>query len=255
MEAKVYNQSGKEAGAIELPESVFGVKWNSDLVHQVVEAIAANARPTVAHTKTRGEVRGGGRKPWRQKGTGRARHGSRRSPIWRGGGVTHGPRKERVFARTTTKKMRARALASVLSQKFKDNEIIFVDALMFGEPNTKEAKGVLNALARAGFSALAKKKNAALLAIPEKDAALERSFRNFGNIAIEEVRNVNPLDLLSATYVIFVSPGKSVAALEGRVVKSAPHTPSLKKRTHSGRTTVTIAAPKNTEKTVKTHSK
>src|SRR3989338_499645 len=98
MEAKVYNMQGKEAGKIELPENIFGLKWNADLIHQVITSMQSNARAGTAHTKGRGEVRGGGRKPWRQKGTGRARHGSRRSPIWKGGGVAHGPSKEKKYS-------------------------------------------------------------------------------------------------------------------------------------------------------------
>src|SRR5690349_18133411 len=97
MKATIYNVKGAEAGTIDLPESVFGLKRNDALVRQVVLAMQANARPTVADTKGRGDVRGGGKKPWKQKGTGRARHGSIRSPIWRGGGTTHGPQKEKDY--------------------------------------------------------------------------------------------------------------------------------------------------------------
>src|SRR5271166_6555953 len=98
MNADVYNWNNEKVGTMELPASVFGAKWNAMLVKQVLEAQAANRREPWAHTKTRGEVRGGGKKPWRQKGTGRARHGSTRSPIWRHGGITHGPRAERDFS-------------------------------------------------------------------------------------------------------------------------------------------------------------
>src|SRR5581483_12082966 len=98
LEATVWTVGGAKSGTVQLPEALFGRKWNADLVHQVVVGMQANARPTTAHTKFRGEVRGGGKKPWKQKGTGRARHGSNRSPIWVGGGITHGPRAEKVYA-------------------------------------------------------------------------------------------------------------------------------------------------------------
>ena len=104
METKIYNQKGKPAGKIALPEAVFGVPWNADLVHQVVNSLRSKARTPVAHTKNRGEVRGGGKKPWQQKGIGKARHGSIRSPIWVGGGVTHGPRNDKNYDRKVNKK-------------------------------------------------------------------------------------------------------------------------------------------------------
>src|SRR6202167_3095081 len=107
MEAIIYNTQGKKSGSVDLPEAIFGIKWNDSLMHQVVTSMQDNARTNVAHTKGRGEVRGGGKKPWRQKGTGRARHGSIRSPIWKGGGVTHGPSKDKVYSVAIPKKMRA----------------------------------------------------------------------------------------------------------------------------------------------------
>src|SRR5262245_26808838 len=131
METKVYNQQGKETGKLKLPEAVFGLPWNGDLVHQVVVSMQANQREGNAHTKGRGEVRGGGKKPWRQKGTGRARHGSIRSPLWRGGGTTHGPSNERNYEKKINKKMKTKALYTVLSQKNRDGEVVLLDQVKF----------------------------------------------------------------------------------------------------------------------------
>src|SRR3989344_4209598 len=115
LKVKVYNQKGDALENIALPAKVFAAKWRADLVHQVVESMRSNKRAGTADAKTRGEVRGGGKKPWKQKGTGRARHGSSRSPIWVGGGDTHGPLAEKNYKRKISKKMRAQALFSVLS--------------------------------------------------------------------------------------------------------------------------------------------
>lgn len=220
METKVYNVSGKEQGKITLPESVFGLKWNGDLVHQVVTAMAANARTRVAHTKGRGEVRGGGKKPWKQKGTGRARHGSSRSPIWIGGGITHGPRNEKIFTQKVNRKMSARALATVLSQKLRDNEILFVDSLGLSEKKTAAAKRVLTQLsAIPGFSIASKKKNAALIAIAGNHVNVKKSFSNIGNVSVSEARNVNPAELLTYKYVIVTDPKESVASWEKRLAR------------------------------------
>src|SRR5277367_3501327 len=113
METPIYNAQGKKAGSLKLPENIFAVKWNDALMHQVVTSMQSNARTPVAHVKDRGAVSGGGKKPWRQKGTGRARHGSIRSPIWKGGGVAHGPRNERDYSQKVNKKMKRAALFSV----------------------------------------------------------------------------------------------------------------------------------------------
>lgn len=221
LEATVYSAKGSSTGTITLPAELFGAKWNADLVHQVVVGMQANARPTVAHTKFRGEVRGGGKKPWKQKGTGRARHGSRRSPIWVGGGVTHGPRAERDYSVKINRKMRAAALASVLSRKWADGEVIFVDSLAFDVPKSKDAKAALVAIAKgAGQEALATRRtNAALIALPKKDAAAEKSFRNLEGIMSEEVRNLNPVDLMTKKYLVVVEPAEAFTILGGRVAK------------------------------------
>ena len=110
MKVKVYTKEGKQNGTVELPDSVFGVPMNNDLLHQAMSVMLSRRRQPRAHTKTREEVRGGGRKPWRQKGTGFARHGSRRSPIWKGGGVTFGPRKDKRFAKRIPDAMKKKAL-------------------------------------------------------------------------------------------------------------------------------------------------
>lgn len=128
MIADVLNKKNEKMETMELPERIFNVKWNPDLTHQALTAQLANRREILAHTKGRGEVSGGGKKPWRQKGTGRARHGSIRSPLWKGGGVAFGPTKEKIFAKKINKKMNRLAIFNVLSKKMKDNEIKIFDA-------------------------------------------------------------------------------------------------------------------------------
>ncbi len=223
MDAKVFGKDGKETGKVTLPETVFGVAWNPDLVHEVVVGMQANARISTAHTKDRSEVRGGGKKPWRQKGTGRARHGSRRSPIWTGGGVTFGPRSEKDYSVKINKKVRAKALASVLSKKLTDNEVLFVDSLAMAEPKTKDAKAVVAAIAKGtGQESLAtKRKNAAVVVLAERNLATEKSFRNFGNIEVVQAKDVNPVDLLTYKYVVVADAPSSVEILEKRVATTA----------------------------------
>lgn len=218
VELPIFSMTGKKVGAIALPESVFGQPWRSDLVHQVTTAMQANARQNRAHTKDRSEVSGGGKKPWKQKGTGQARHGSTRSPIWRHGGIAHGPRNVRDYGEKINRKMRAGALFSVLSKKAKDGEIILVDTLAFAEPKTATAKAALGALAKgAGADRLAaKKKNAALFALAAYDANAIRSFRNIGNVMTEELRNLNPVSVLAHTYLVIESPEDAFAALSAR---------------------------------------
>ena len=228
-EAKVYNTEGKEVGTYKLPESIFALPWNGDLVHQVVVAMEGNARTPVAHTKGRGEVRGGGKKPSRQKGTGRARHGSSRSPIWKGGGVTHGPLKEKSYERKVNKKMRIKALYTVLSRKAKDGEIILLDALSFDTPKAKQAKELMLSLSGIkGLKAIQKKNNAAYFAIPKKDENLTKSFRNFRNVELDEARNLNPMNTLKNKFIVIVNPKESIKFLEERLKKV-----KLRERAHT----------------------
>lgn len=216
MESKLHNQKGEEIGKVDLPEAVFGLPWNADLVHQVAVSYMANARAPIAHTKDRSEVSGGGRKPWKQKGTGRARHGSRRSPIWRTGGVTFGPTKERNFSKKINKKMKTKAFHTALSQKLLNNEILFVDMLDTKDAKTKQAKDILNSLSSAqGFKTLStKKRNAAYISLAEQNPAVLKSFNNFGNIEVGEFRNMNILDILQYKYLIITNPKESIKNLE-----------------------------------------
>ena len=211
MEAKIYNTKGKEEGSVKLSEDVFGLPWNADLVHQVVTSLTSTARTNVAHTKTRGEVRGGGKKPWKQKGTGRARHGSTRSPIWVGGGVAHGPRNDKNYDRKVNKKMKKKAFFTLLSRKFKDGEVLFVSDVSMDTPKTKDALTTLNSLSKVkGYETLNKKTNALFLALPTKNQTVEKSFRNFSNIEVGEARNLSPLHLLGYKYIAFVNPTESL---------------------------------------------
>jgi len=219
LKANVYSQEGKEVSSIVLSEKVFGVAWNADLVHDVVVSMQGNARANTAHTKSRAEVSGGGKKPWKQKGTGRARHGSSRSPIWAGGGVAHGPRNDRDYTRKINKNVRAKALASVLSQKLSHDEIVFVDALTFPNPKTTDARKFIMALGGIeGKKDIATKKaNAALIVLDGRDEHTELSFRNFGNICVMNVKDVNPVELLTYKYVVVAKPEESLKTLETRV--------------------------------------
>lgn len=219
LSAAVYDATGKEVRTIDLPVALFGARMNENLVHQVVVSMESNARTPIAHVKGRGDVRGGGKKPWKQKGTGRARHGSRRSPIWVGGGVTHGPTKDRNFAKKINKKMRDAALASVLSAKFADGEVLFVDMPDFAAPKTADARKALSAFGTApGFELLKdRRNNAALIALSDRNENTEKSFRNMGNVAVTEVRNLNPMALLQYRTLVIANPEASLETLTKRV--------------------------------------
>ena len=220
MKAQVFTQDGKKSGEVTLPETLFGVAWNPDLVHEVIVSMQSNARAGTAHTKDRSEVSGGGKKPWKQKGTGRARHGSRRSPIWRGGGVTFGPSSEKDFSKKINKKVRQKAFVTTLSKKYADGEVIFVENLSFDAPKAAEAKNAVKAIASgAGKEDLAtKRNNAAIIVLNERNESAEKSFQNFGNLEVVQAKDINSVDLLTYKYVVVATPAESLATLEKRSV-------------------------------------
>jgi len=195
MKVAVYNQKGeKTENTVTLPKAIFEVVFNADLVHQVAVSQMANKRQVSAHTKDRSEVRGGGKKPWRQKGTGRARVGSNRSPIWKGGGITHGPRKDRIFQVEIPKKMRRKALFMVLSEKAKNDSIIVLDKIELEKPRTKEVAKL--------FKKLPCNEKSCLVAMPDYDKKVFLSARNIKKTNITEARNLNVLDLLNSKYLV-----------------------------------------------------
>lgn len=204
MEGTLYKQDGEKAGIFELPENLFGVRWNGELVRQTLLALQASRRRGTAHAKGRSEVRGGGKKPWRQKGTGRARHGSIRSPIWIGGGVTHGPTSEKIYEKKVNKKARRIALGAVLSKKLKEGEIVFLDKLEMPEAKTKMAVSILKKLsASLGIDELGKRGAKTLVLIDTPKADTIRSLRNLPFVDVEESRNLNLEKALTPKYLIF----------------------------------------------------
>ena len=219
MKAKTYNTTGKEAGSITLPEALFAQSWNADLVHEVVTSMQSNARTNVAHTKDRSEVRGGGKKPWRQKGTGRARHGSIRSPLWVGGGVTFGPRNNRNYNKKINQKAKLAALASTLSQKYTDGEVFFLESYNLDAPKTKEVKELFKNLSQVMNGLDSKKHNAVCVVVPESDESLRKSFANVDNVQVAVAKDLNPVHILSHKYLLIVNPDVSLKALEERLAK------------------------------------
>ena len=219
LNSAVYSIAGKEVSKISLPESVWGLPWNADLVHQVVTGMQSNARTGLADSRGRGDVSGGGKKPWRQKGTGRARHGSSRSPIWRGGGVTHGPLAEKNYSKKINKKTRAKALFVALSQKLRDGKVLFVDSLDLTQIKTKDAMTALVNLAKVdGFKTLnTKKANNVFVVVPKKSDATAKSFRNIFHVTLEDVRNLNPVDVLNYRYLVVAAPDMSNEVLSAKL--------------------------------------
>ena len=188
LKAKVYNSEGKESGEVKLDPKVFDIEVNPVVVQQVIEAYVANKRQVLAHTKVMSEVRGGGKKPWKQKGTGRARHGSSRSPIWKGGGVTFGPRKNRNFTKKVNKKVKVKALFMVLSDKFKSDKLIVIDEIKLENRKTKDLLKIIKNIK------LDNKK--LVIGLGEKNINIQDSAKNIESIKAMAVDSFNIYTLL-----------------------------------------------------------
>jgi large subunit ribosomal protein L4 len=197
----VYNAAGEVVGKRELVADIFNRDIQEGLVHLAVVAQAANARTVIADTKSRGEVRGGGKKPWRQKGTGRARHGSIRSPLWRGGGITFGPRADRNYALKINKKAKKNALCMVLSDKAQRNNIILLDTAAFDAQKTKSAFALLKKLPL-GIDEKRKKQPSIGCVMPAGSSAESRGFRNIPFAHLLPVQSLNVIDVLKAKKLI-----------------------------------------------------
>jgi len=215
MKTSVYNTEHKAVKEITLPEGAFGVTWRPALVKQALEAQMNNARRPWAHAKDRSEVRGGGRKPWRQKGTGRARHGSTRSPIWIGGGKAHGPRNDRDYSQKLNKKMRRLAILSLLSKHVRDNQVKIYENFLLDTPKTKVLESQLRGMIE--ISPRAKKFDVLLIpATPQ--TALARAASNLTKVKVIPATSLNVYDLANYKHVILGE--EAIKVIEERYAKA-----------------------------------
>jgi large subunit ribosomal protein L4 len=207
MKVNIYNAKAEVVGEHELNPRVFDVAVNESLVHQAATAQLANERQVLAHTKDRGDVRGGGKKPWRQKGTGRARAGSSRSPLWRGGGVTFGPTNERNFSKKINSKMKRKAVCMVLSDKVRHEALIVLDGINFSEGKTKQAEAMLKAIEKNILKIENKATRSAVLILDAKDELAKRALKNLPAVAAVNFENINIIDLLKYRTVVTTKAG------------------------------------------------
>jgi len=188
LKVNVYNLEGKKVEDIELSEAVFGLKKNDELLHQAYVAISSNQRQVLAHAKDRGERSGSGKKPWKQKGTGNARVGSVRTPVWRGGGVVFGPTKDRNFKKEINKKMMKKAILLALSSKAKSENVIVLDKIELAEKKTKKFAEIIKNL---------KIKGTALIGFSEKEKDFKLYSRNLKKADSELTSNLNVFDIMN----------------------------------------------------------
>jgi len=201
LKVKVYNQTGKPVGEVSLEPKIFGIGLKPELVQQAVRTLQANQRVAIAHTKGRAEVSGGGKKPWRQKGTGRARHGSIRSPLWKGGGVTFGPRNTRNFSLVMNQKAKKKALFMTLSDKAKEKNIVVLDKLDLKTAKTKDMANVIKSLPV---------KKTTLIIIPSKNQTISRASRNIPTVQIICANSLNVVNILDNETLLIMKPSLAV---------------------------------------------
>jgi large subunit ribosomal protein L4 len=221
MKVNVYTMEGKVAKTLEVPENIFGAKWNADLVSQVLYSQASNRRAGTAHTKNRADVRGTHKKPWAQKGSGRARHGSAQSPLWKGGGVTFGPRNDKDYKKTIPKGMKVAALFSLLSAKVASGKVIFVDTIPTQTGKTKDADEAMKGLTTIeGFKTLCyKKPNNVYMTVKKGEDITKRAFRNLPYMTLHNMDDLNPLDLANTRYLVISNPEETIAYLSSKLNK------------------------------------
>ena len=237
MKISVYNQKAEVTGEIELNEKIFGIKPTLHLLAEAVRIQASNARKGLANTKTRGEVRGGGKKPWKQKGTGRARVGSTRSPIWRHGGITFGPTSDRNWSLKINKKAKTKALFMSLSDKVNDGKLIIVDGMDIENAKTKNFVQVMASF-ESKLNGMGKKQ---LLVMPKKQDSIVRASRNIPHFESTVATSLNVTDILKADTMVILK--ESLAVIEKTYLKA---TANYEKSAKSVKATAKKAAAKKT---------
>ncbi len=208
MKIEVYNIEGKKIEDMEISDFIFGLSGNDELVHQVAVSLAANKRKSISHTKTRGERAGSGKKPWKQKGTGRARVGSVRTPVWKKGGIVFGPRSERNYRKKINRKMNTKAILSVLSGKARDKEIYVIDKMEISDKKTKEMAKVLKNLDLSGKT---------LIVFGDKERDLTLASRNLKNVQNMFLNQLNILDMLNNKNMLISK--NSIKEIEKKYIK------------------------------------
>ena len=213
IEAPLYTNEGKKQGVVSLPSELFTLPWSPIVVSSVVRGLAANLRSGTAHTKQRAAVAGGGRKPWRQKGTGRARHGSIRSPLWVGGGVTFGPSKMKDYSITLNRKLRAKAFFIVLSEKCRLQALSFSEQFVFSQPSTKQARQFITEMC--GESGDVPKRICSIV-FASPNIVAQKSFANLPGVTTHSLQSFDTRDAFLSKHILFVGSEEALSHFSSR---------------------------------------